>query len=97
MPAAARISSGRWPLGDVALFPSVPGIGKKTAERLILELREKVGELAAAAGGGGAGAVRADDGPVSLARAALLELGFDGGRGRQAACQGSTRTSRSRT
>ena len=34
--------------GDVARLQAVPGIGKRTAERIIVELREKVG---AAAGG----------------------------------------------
>jgi Holliday junction DNA helicase RuvA len=63
--------------GDVAAFSSVPGIGKKTAERLILELKDKVGDLTALVGtaAGGSG-VDADEGPVSLARAALVELGF---------------------
>jgi Holliday junction DNA helicase RuvA len=32
--------------GDVKRLSSLPGIGKKTAERLILELKEKVGKLA---------------------------------------------------
>ena len=31
--------------GDVALVATVPGIGRKTAERVILELRDKVGSL----------------------------------------------------
>ena len=33
--------------GDVARLTRVPGIGKKTAERLVLELREKLPRLAA--------------------------------------------------
>lgn len=63
-------------LGDVALFSTVPGIGKKTAERLILELREKVGELQGAVGEGTPWAVSSGDGSLALARAALLELGM---------------------
>jgi Holliday junction DNA helicase RuvA len=62
--------------GDVALFATVPGIGKKTAERLILELRDKMGETEAWGPGRGPSATLADEGPVSLARAALVELGF---------------------
>jgi Holliday junction DNA helicase RuvA len=62
--------------GDVAVFSSVPGIGKKTAERLILELKDKVGDLGGLQGIAVAGVMVDDDGPVSLARAALMELGF---------------------
>ena len=32
--------------GDILKLSAIPGIGKKTAERLIVELREKVGKLA---------------------------------------------------
>lgn len=60
--------------GDVALFQSVPGIGKKTAERVILELREKMLELEGPVGTGARGAAEDDD--LSLARAALAELGL---------------------
>src|SRR5436305_6365483 len=30
-------------LGDAARFQAIPGIGKKTAERIVLELKEKLG------------------------------------------------------
>ncbi|MHB8869263.1 MAG: Holliday junction branch migration protein RuvA [Thermoleophilia bacterium] len=60
--------------GDVALFQSVPGIGKKTAERVILELREKMLELEGSATLGGR--EPADDDNLSMARAALAELGL---------------------
>jgi Holliday junction DNA helicase RuvA len=58
--------------GDAARFQAVPGIGKRTAERVIVELREKVGER-----GDGEGIVvtRTDD-PRALARQGLMGLGF---------------------
>ena len=33
-------------LGDHARFQAIPGIGKKTAERIVLELKEKIGTVA---------------------------------------------------
>jgi Holliday junction DNA helicase RuvA len=58
--------------GDSKRFQAVPGIGKRTAERVIVELREKVGER-----GEGEGIVvsRGDD-PRYMAREALMGLGF---------------------
>jgi Holliday junction DNA helicase RuvA len=58
--------------GDAARFQAVPGIGKRTAERVIVELREKVGER-----GQGEGIVvtRTDD-SRALARQGLIGLGF---------------------
>jgi len=61
--------------GDARFFQGVSGVGKRTAERIIVELREKVGaEL------GEAIVVRrgeaAAEGPRELARDGLLELGF---------------------
>ena len=55
--------------GDAKRFQAVPGIGKRTAERIIVELREKVGE------GDSIVVMRADD-PRSLARDGLVGLGF---------------------
>jgi len=59
--------------GDAKRFQAVPGIGKRTAERIIVELREKVAgsleeEVRAAPGG-------ADD-PRLLARDGLVNLGY---------------------
>jgi Holliday junction DNA helicase RuvA len=65
--------------GDAARFQAVPGIGKRTAERIIVELREKV-EVKSGAGAGADEPVRArrgeQDHPRTLARDGLLELGY---------------------
>jgi Holliday junction DNA helicase RuvA len=59
--------------GDAKRFQAVPGIGKRTAERIIVELREKVAgalevEVALAA---------ADEGDArALARDGLVNLGY---------------------
>jgi Holliday junction DNA helicase RuvA len=59
--------------GDAARFQSVPGIGKRTAERIIVELREKVGATALPAE---RIVVRRGDDPRAVARDGLLGLGF---------------------
>jgi holliday junction DNA helicase RuvA len=59
---------------DAARFQAVPGIGKRTAERIIVELREKVGvdtqpqDL---------GVVGRSSGPRALAHEGLLALGYN--------------------
>jgi holliday junction DNA helicase RuvA len=58
-----------------------PGVGKRTAERIIVELREKVGDaLTPGEDGGGADEVDtaggAPDEPVAVAREALTGLGY---------------------
>jgi Holliday junction DNA helicase RuvA len=63
--------------GDVRRFQAAPGVGKRTAERLIVELREKVAADQSAdslvlAGGG---AANSSD-PRVLAREGLIELGY---------------------
>ena len=59
--------------GDVARLQAVPGIGKRTAERIVVELREKVGvpnDLDEPI------TVTRGDDPRHVARDGLLELGF---------------------
>ena len=58
--------------GDVTALTRVPGIGKRGAERMVLELRDKIGTVMAAGGAGGVGghAVR------GLVVEALVGLGF---------------------
>ena len=70
---SARILLRAIAAGDAKRFQAVPGIGKRTAERIIVELREKVAgaleEEVALAG--------SDDGdPRSLARDGLVNLGY---------------------
>jgi holliday junction DNA helicase RuvA len=57
-------------LEDTARFQAIPGIGKKTAQRVVLELKEK---LAGEVGPIPIGSARGGD---SVARDALVELGF---------------------
>jgi Holliday junction DNA helicase RuvA len=77
--APARELIGAIAAGDVRRFQAAPGVGKRTAERLIVELREKVvaeegaSETIAIATGGPLG--RSSD-PRVLAREGLLELGY---------------------
>ncbi len=59
--------------GDHETFQKVPGIGKRTAERLVVELRDKV--IPSGAPTVLRTAARSDD-PVLLARDGLLGLGY---------------------
>jgi holliday junction DNA helicase RuvA len=55
---------------DVARFQVIPGIGKKTAERIVLELKEKIGA-------GVTGLTPSSSGDAHIvARDALVELGY---------------------
>lgn len=58
---------------DVARLVRIPGIGRKTAERLILELREPLGRLAVAAS---ASFVSRDGDALQDAASALEALGY---------------------
>ena len=62
---------------EVAMLMRTPGVGRKMAERLVVELRDKLGSLVAVSGSPNAGAVApaarriADD-----AESALIALGY---------------------
>jgi len=58
--------------GDAARFQAVPGIGKRTAERIIVELREKVGAVP----DDDPIVISRGDDPHLLARDGLVGLGF---------------------
>ena len=59
---------------DVAALTRLPGIGRKTAQRLLVELRDRMpGDLA---GGSGAGGTARPQSPENDAREALISLGF---------------------
>jgi holliday junction DNA helicase RuvA len=60
--------------GDVAALTRIPGIGKKTAERMVVELRDRAADFAAGVVAAGAGSVAAD--PLSEATIALQQLGY---------------------
>jgi len=59
-------------LEDVARFQAIPGIGKKTAERIVLELKGKAASDADAS----EVSVAFGDRPHTVARDALVELGY---------------------
>jgi len=63
--------------GDVAALTRLPGIGKKTAERIIMELRDKLAGVSIGAGSGARpiGAPAASD-PATEAGHALASLGY---------------------
>jgi Holliday junction DNA helicase RuvA len=61
--------------GDVAMLTTVPGVGRKTGERLVMELRERIGRLAqearpSAGAGDDQGRIRSE------ALLALTSLGY---------------------
>ncbi len=67
-PSELRLAIAR---EDAGLFETIPGIGRKTAQRVVLELKEKIAPLAAV----GVPSVAGGDGHV-VARDALVELGY---------------------
>ncbi|VAV85291.1 Holliday junction ATP-dependent DNA helicase RuvA [hydrothermal vent metagenome] len=76
--------------GDVVALKALPGLGKKTSERLILELREKITALSALPAGASGAALSGliDDGPsgglYDDVVSALGNLGYKEGPSREA-------------
>ena len=61
--------------GDVKRLSSINGIGKKTAERMVLELKDKLGLVSGAAAAPLGQALATHDKPIADAAAALEALG----------------------
>ena len=66
--------------GDAKAISKAPGVGKKTAERLVLELKDKISDddiLSGRAGGSGENILPSgDDMPQNEAVEALVSLGY---------------------
>ncbi len=64
---------------NIAKLTAIPGVGRKTAERLIIELRDKVDQLASGVSAGAsaeAGAAIGSEGVYDDALSALVNLGY---------------------
>jgi Holliday junction DNA helicase RuvA len=70
--------------GSVDLITTVPGIGLKTAQKLVIELKEKVGKAFAVAGGGSLKGLPGEDPVIADAISALMTLGYTPREAREA-------------
>ena len=63
--------------GDTAALVRLPGVGKKTAERLVIEMRDRLEDVAGApVSMAAAGSARASASPTEEAVTALIGLGY---------------------
>lgn len=62
--------------GNLAYLQKLPGIGKKTAERILIELRDKIGSVQFAGGGETTDTPSSPVGAQQEAIAALVALGY---------------------
>ena len=69
--------------GDTATLTRVPGIGKKSAERLVLELRDRIGPVVVPVSADGSAAAFGGTWPDQV-RQALIGLGWTAGQADQA-------------
>lgn len=64
---------------NLAKLTAIPGVGKKTAERLVIELRDKISDLASGVSAGvsmAAGSAIGENGVLDDALSALINLGY---------------------
>ncbi|HEY5297208.1 MAG TPA: Holliday junction branch migration protein RuvA [Verrucomicrobiae bacterium] len=62
--------------GDVKSLSQISGVGKKTAERIVVELRDKIGAAGAWEAASAKHSLSADDQKINDAVLALMALGF---------------------
>ena len=78
--------------GDANALTRVPGIGKKTAQRLVLELKDKVDDEQLTGGGAAVAPKVASAGPEAEAIAALISLGYSNAEAAKAVSQVANQT-----
>jgi holliday junction DNA helicase RuvA len=82
------ISAGEWvravTVEDLKRLTGIPGVGRKTAERMILELKDKAVKLGSVAAPVGIAAVRKGEQVKEDALSALVNLGYHGSSARDA-------------
>ncbi len=61
---------------DISTLTRIPGVGKKTAERLVIELRDRLSSFAAARADQSQPITLGAPSPVAEAEAALISLGY---------------------
>jgi len=72
--------------GDIKRLSTLPGIGKKTAERLVLELKDKIGPIGIPAGGQMPAAQlsgKSQSDPLADVISALVNLGYKDAQARK--------------
>jgi Holliday junction DNA helicase RuvA len=62
--------------GDVKALSSISGVGKKTAERIVVELKDKIGQAGALEASSAGRALSESDQKINDAVLALMALGF---------------------
>lgn len=77
--------------GDVARLTKIHGVGKKTAERLVLELKDKVKLVTVGVRKGSTAVIKASSGPLADLVSALVNLGYKPGPAEHAANAASER------